>query len=297
MRSELDLLVDGYLAHLKVERGLSPRTIEAYAGDLGAFAAFVSETKLDPESLAAPDISRYLVTLAGRGQSARSQARALSALRGFFKYAVDERLLPRSPMELVESPKLSRKLPVVLSEAEVNELLAAPPTDTPRGIRDRAMLATMYAAGLRVSELVGLKVGDIDLDAGFLYAFGKGSKRRIVPLGVVACDAVRRYYDEVRGRLAKASSTHVFVTDRGEGMSRQAFWQLVRRYALSAGIAKSISPHKLRHSFATHLLRHGADLRAVQTMLGHVDIATTQIYTHVLPDHVQAMHARYHPRG
>jgi integrase/recombinase XerD len=293
----VDLLVDGYLAHLKVERGLAPKTIEAYSCDLGRFAALLDETGVALEDADAGTVAAFLVSLSKAGLSARSQARYLSALRGFFKYCVAEKELKRDPTELVEGPKLSRRLPAVLSRAEVLRILDAPDETQRRGIRDAAMLSVMYAAGLRVSELTNLVLGDLNLEAGFVAAFGKGDKRRIVPLGEVAVEKTERYLAEVRGGWAKPSEAAVFVTGRGRRMTRQGFWKLVKRYAAAAGITKKISPHKLRHSFATHLLLGGADLRAVQTMLGHVDIATTQVYTHVTGEHLNRMHERYHPRG
>ncbi len=293
----MDLLVDLYLGHLKVERGLAPKTVEAYARDLARFAALLEKTGVALEDADAGTIAAFLVSLSKAGLSARSQARYLSSLRGFFKYCLSEKELKRDPTDLVEGPKLSRRLPAVLSRAEVVRLLDAPDESTRRGARDAAMLAVMYAAGLRVSELVNLELGDLNLEAGFVAAFGKGQKRRIVPLGEVAVDKTRGYLAEVRGGWAKPSESAVFVTGRGRRMSRQGFWKLVKRYAAAAGITKSISPHKLRHSFATHLLLGGADLRAVQTMLGHADIATTQVYTHVTGDHLSRMHERYHPRG
>jgi integrase/recombinase XerD len=293
----VDLLVDAYLAHLKVERGLGARTIEAYARDLSGFAALLDGHHVALCDADAGTIAAYLVSLSQSGLTARSQARHLSSLRGFFKYCVAEKELKRDPTELVEGPKLSRRLPSVLSRDEVLRLLSAPDETTPRGIRDAAMLSTMYAAGLRVSELTNLALGDLNLEAGFVAAFGKGDKRRIVPIGEVAVEKTAVYLRDVRGLWAKPGARAVFVTGRGGPMTRQGFWKLVKRYAAAAGIVKKISPHKLRHSFATHLLLGGADLRAVQTMLGHADIATTEVYTHVTGEHLNRMHARYHPRG
>jgi integrase/recombinase XerD len=293
----VDLLLDAYLDHLKVERGLSPLTVEAYAHDLGTFAAYLGEEGIAVGDADLTAVAGYLLSLSDAGQSARSQARRLSSLRGFFRYLVAERHMPRDPTELVDGPRLGRRLPGVLTVEEVARLLEAPPAGTPRGVRDRAMLQTMYAAGLRVSELCGLELGDVNLEAGFVAAFGKGRKRRVVPLGEVARDAIGAYLAEVRGRWAREGERRLFVTHRGRGMTRQGFWKLIKRYAAGAGITKALSPHKLRHSFATHLLLGGADLRAVQTMLGHADIATTQIYTHVTGDHLAQAHAKYHPRG
>ncbi len=297
MAEDRDMHVDAYLVHLKVERGVSPATIDAYARDLCAFTAYAAEQGLAIDQIGEHAIPGFLVGLSKRGLSARSQARTLSAVRGFFRWLVRERILVRDPTELVERPRLGRRLPVVLTREEVLRLLDAPDASTPRGLRDAAMLHTMYAAGLRVSELVTLELGDVHLESGFVAAFGKGRKRRVVPIGAVARDLVTRWL-EARPRFAsKGASRSLFLTHHGRPMTRQGFFKNVKRYAAAAGIVKSVSPHKLRHSFATHLLAGGADLRAVQTMLGHADIATTQIYTHVGGDHLRRMHARHHPRG
>lgn len=289
--------IDAYLDHLKVERGLGPKTLEAYAADFVRFTAYLDKRNKSLANADAGTVSGALVELSQQGLCARSQARFVSALRGLYKYLVDEQLIARNPMELIESPKLNRKLPALLNADEVARLLAAPNQDNPRGLRDAAMLHTMYAAGLRVSELVRLQLADLDLRAGFLVAFGKGRKRRLVPLGEPARDAIEAYLSRVRGRWAKPGERCVFVTSRGGCMTRQAFWKLIKSYAREAGISKTISPHMLRHSFATHLLLGGADLRVVQTLLGHADITTTQIYTHLTGQHLKQMHQRYHPRG
>jgi integrase/recombinase XerD len=241
-------------------------------------------------------ISGWLLQLSRRRLSARSQARHLSAARGLFKWLLAEREIKRDPTELVDSPKLLSKLPNVLTRAEVAGLLALPDMQTRRGRRDSAMLHTMYAAGLRVSELVTLELGDTNLEGGFVQVLGKGDKRRIVPLGVPARKRIEAWLAD-RGAWARPNEAALFVTPRGGAMTRQGFWKLIKRYARAAGIDKPISPHKLRHSFATHLLLGGADLRAVQMMLGHADIGTTQVYTHVTGDHLGRMHERYHPRG
>jgi integrase/recombinase XerD len=289
--------IDAYLDHLRVERGLGRLTIEAYASDLARYVRELDRQGRTPANADAGAISGVLVALTQTGIAARSQARFLSSLRGFYKYLLTERLLKLSPMAVVESPRLSRKLPNLLSEAEVLRLLATPDLAQPRGVRDAAMLHTLYAAGLRVSELVQLGLGDIDLAGGLLAAFGKGRKRRLVPLGEFAQESLARYMRDVRGLWAHAAEVRLFVTRRGTGMTRQAFWKNIKSYARAAGIQKDVSPHMLRHSFATHLLAHGADLRVVQTLLGHADISTTQIYTHVSSEHLRRMHERYHPRG
>jgi integrase/recombinase XerD len=291
------LVVDEWLAHLEVERGLARRTIAAYATDLAKLFRYLDEAKIALEDVDDAVISGFLVSVARAGVGARSQARYLSTLSGFFGYLVAERRLPVDPTELVDGPRLHPKLPQVLSRGEILRLLEAPAGDHPNRVRDRAMLHTMYAAGLRVSELVSLELAELNLETGFVSAFGKGGKRRVVPLGQVACAHVERYLAEVRPRYAPPSERAVFVTTHKKPMTRQAFWKLVKGYAAAAGITKPISPHKLRHSFATHLLLGGADLRVVQTLLGHADIATTQVYTHVGGEHLRASHERYHPRG
>lgn len=297
--SDDDQLLDAWLAHLRVEKGLSPRSVEAYATDLVRFAVFVrQELQRGFCDIEGGDVAAWMIALSKEGLAARAQARKLSALRGFYKYLVAERRVKNDPTKLVTGPRLPRKLPHVLTFPEVEALLSAPETSTPRGVRDRAMIQLLYASGLRVSELVNLKVTDVDLDQGMLAAFGKGEKRRLVPFGEVAREALLLYLQTVRGTFTKGRAANdLFVTHFGSAMTRQGFWKLLKRYALVAGIDRPISPHKLRHSFATHLLERGADLRAVQTMLGHADIVTTQIYTHVTVAHLQAAHARFHPRG
>jgi integrase/recombinase XerD len=294
---ELAALVDAFLDHLKVERALSPRTIAAYATDIAAFAATAEEAGAAADAIRPDLVTEHLVRLSKRGISRRSQARALSALRTMFRYLREQKLLAADPTEDVSAPKMTRTLPVVLAVPEVERLLAAPPLSTPRGFRDAAMLHTMYAAGLRVSELVGLKLADVDLEAGFLAVTGKGEKRRLVPLGEWAIAFIRRYLEIVRPLWARPGEPAMFLTHWRRPMTRQGFWLIVKRYARAAGIAKPLSPHKLRHSFASHLLDRGADLRSVQAMLGHVDISTTQIYTHVSTARIAEVHRERHPRG
>lgn len=294
--AEDDRWVDLYLSHLTVERGHGPRTLSAYASDLKRFRAQLPES-ISFATLDAGAISGALAALARSGLGARSQARLLSTLRGLYRFARDEKMCSTSPFALVRSPKIVRRLPSLLSEEEILRLLAAPNLAQSRGLRDAAMLHTMYAAGLRVSELVGLKLSDLHLEHGYLTAFGKGRKRRLVPLGAPACSMIVRYFNEVRGQVAKSGEACVFVAEHGRGLTRQAFWKTVRAYGIEAGIAKRLTPHTLRHSFATHLLQGGADLRVVQTLLGHSDIGTTQIYTHVSAQHLRKLHARCHPRA
>ncbi len=291
-----DLALDAYLVHLKVERGLGAKTIEAYARDLAGLGAFLAEEGATLDEVDAATVGAWVLALSARGLSARSQARHLSAARGLFRHLVRERALKVDPTALIDSPRLLRKLPRVLDRAEVARLLAQPDPANPRGRRDAAMLHTMYAAGLRVSELVGLPRGDVNLENGFLQVLGKGDKRRVVPLGRPAVRRIEAYLPD-REAWARPGARALFVTSRGGPMTRQGFWKLVKRYARGAGVDKPISPHKLRHSFATHLLLGGADLRAVQTMLGHADIATTQVYTHVTGEHLGQVHEKHHPRG
>ncbi len=297
MASSFDLQVDRYLAHLKVERGLSALTLEAYATDLARFGEHLETEGEGVEGVGAEVLAGFLVGLAHAGVGARSQARYLSSIRGFFKHLLREGERKSDPSELLEAPKIARRLPHVLSREEVLRLLDAPEGDKPNRVRDRAMLQTMYAAGLRVTELVTLRTADLNLEAGFVNAFGKGERRRVVPLGAVAREAIEVYLRDIRPKWAKSATAELFLTSRGKPMTRQAMWKNIKGYALKVGIDKEISPHKLRHSFATHLLVGGADLRAVQTMLGHADISTTQIYTHVSGEHLARMLSLYHPRG
>ncbi len=292
-----DGALDDYIQHLRVERGLSQHTVDGYARDLARFGDRLEDENIALAKIDEGTVAGYLVSLSQKGLSARTQARALSAIRGFFRFLVQEGWHSRDPTELLEGPRLLRRLPDVLNRDEVLRLLQTPSGDKPNRVRDRAMLHTMYAAGLRVTELVDLDLGDVNLAEGFVSALGKGNKRRIVPIGEHARVAMAQYLSEVRPKWARPASRACFVTARGKAMTRQGFWRIVKKYARAAGISKDISPHKLRHSFATHLLAGGADLRSVQTMLGHADISTTQIYTHVTGDHLRKMHERYHPRG
>ena len=292
-----DQAVDAFLAHLRVERGASPHTIEGYARDLGRWREFLDDEPIALDRAELMHVAGFLVQLAREGLAARSQARALSALRGLHGWLVRERMAAADPTELIDRPKLARRLPQVLGVEEVQRLLAAPRGDKGNRVRDRAMLHTMYAAGLRVSELVHLDLNDLNLEAGFLSAFGKGRKRRIVPIGEIAQEHLGRYLSEVRPKWAKPGSRAVFLTSRGGPLTRQACWKNVKKYAAEAGIGKTVYPHELRHSFATHLLLGGADLRVVQTLLGHADIATTQIYTHVTGARLHELMERHHPRG
>lgn len=294
----IDVWTDAYLDHLRVERGLAKLTIVAYASDLQRFTAALDQAGCSSlDEVDSGMLSGVLVRLSRAGLGARSQARFLSSVRGLFKYLVEEGALSDNPLDLVDAPKLARKLPTLLTEAEVTRLLLAPDLGVPVGLRDAAMIHTMYASGLRVSELVGLQMGEVDLRAGVVAAFGKGRKRRLVPFGEVTGQLLRRYIEEVRPRWVDQGQAHIFLSGRRRPLTRQAFWKTLKRYGAVAGISKNLKPHMLRHSFATHLLSGGADLRVVQTLLGHADISTTQIYTHVSGQRLKTIHGRYHPRG
>lgn len=287
--------IDAYLDHLRVERGLQPNTVSSYAVDLAKLAAFAEHSGVaDSGALDPVVLTRFFVALDRQGLGARSAARHLSAVRGLCHFLIAERQLTADPMALIATPKIGRRLPNVLTFDEVSRLLGAPRPDHPRGIRDRTMLTLMYAAGLRVSELCALRLADVDRQAGFVSVLGKGGKRRLVPIGDVALAALDTY-------LAQAPKTvsagPMFISSWGRPLTRQAFWKIVLKYARQVGITKPISPHKLRHSFATHLLEGGADLRSVQAMLGHANIATTEIYTHISPEHVWRAHRKAHPRA
>lgn len=291
--------LDLFMNHLKVERNLSRNTLDAYAGDLGKLVDFAGQKGRKGFSDVTPmDLVGFLKKLHRQGLSVRSQARLLSALRTCYRFLVSEGICKGDPTHEIEMPKMTRKLPEFLSIEEVDDLLSQPPVDIPRGLRDRAMLETLYATGLRVSELVQLRLENIDRRLGCVRALGKRRKERLVPLGDQALDAIGRYLEEAREKLLSGRrSAFLFVTSRGRGMTRQAFWKNLKRYAAAAGISKNISPHKLRHSFATHLLERGADLRSVQAMLGHADIATTEIYTHVNATRLRKVYDRFHPRA
>jgi integrase/recombinase XerD len=295
----LDPALDLFLVHVRVEKGLSANSVEAYARDLRRWIdALAAEGLGDWSDVRREHLLAHLTALARRGISPRSQARALSAIRSFHRLLVAEKVAARDPTENVDAPRTGRALPKLLSRAEIDGLLAAPSPRTAPGCRDRAMLEVLYATGLRVSELVSLSVNDVRLETRMLVARGKGSKERIVPLGAPAAEALRAYVASARPRLLHGrTSKDLFVTPRGGRMTRQGFWKLLNRHARAAGIARRISPHKLRHSFATHLLEGGADLRSVQAMLGHADIATTQIYTHVDRSHVKRLYEKHHPRA
>jgi len=295
----LEALLDRFADGLWLEDGLARNTLDSYRRDLRLFGRWL-QTGRDRALLEAEraDVLAYLAHRFERKGKASSSARLLSSLKRFYRFALRENLLQRDPTLDVDAPRQARRLPKSLTEADVEGLLAVPETNTPLGLRDRAMLELLYASGLRVSELVSLSITQLSLDMGVVRTLGKGSKERLVPVGEEALAWIRRYTGEARPALLEGRSAEaLFVTRRAEPMTRQAFWQLIKRYALRAGIAGSISPHTLRHAFATHLLNHGADLRVVQMLLGHADISTTQIYTHVARERLKQLHAKHHPRG
>jgi integrase/recombinase XerD len=293
-------MVERFADTLWLNNGLARNTLESYRRDVTQFAAWLDSAsgKALLEAGTA-DLQRHLAwRMESKGAKPRTTGRLVSSLKRFFQFAVREGLRADDPAVDLESPKLPRSLPKSLSEAEVESLLAAPDVASAQGLRDRAMLETLYASGLRVSELVGLKTVQVSLDMGVVRVLGKGSKERLTPLGEEAVAWIVRYQKEGRPQLLGArKSDALFVTARGTPMTRQAFWALVKRHASKAGIGRAISPHTLRHAFATHLINHGADLRVVQLLLGHSDISTTQIYTHVARERLKALHRKHHPRG
>ena len=294
----LDDWIDRYLHHLIVEKGLSRNTIEAYARDLRGYSAFLEgPAGSDPLTVSSDKIIYYFKLLRTEKLSPRSLARNISALKGFYKFLLQEGVLEENPLRHLRTPRVIPRLPEILTVGDIEQIIAQVKAEKPLGLRDRAMLEILYATGLRVSELVHLSVHDVDLEVGYLRTKGKGSKERIVPIGRAAIRALKDYLQGSRQvSAAKAEGQTLFLGRAGRGITRQGFWKLLRRYASAAGIRKKISPHTLRHSFATHLLEGGADLRSVQSMLGHADIATTQIYTHVSRDHLKRVHQKYHPR-
>jgi integrase/recombinase XerD len=295
----MDQLLDQFLHYLVVEKGLSKNTIEAYGHGLNRFLNHLSEKGVrEWVKVTKFDVKAFLLFLKRQGLSTKTVVRNLVAIRTFFKFLVQEGALEVNPVEELESPKLAKTLPKILSLKEVEQLLEQPNPQTPIGMRDRAMLELLYATGMRVSELTQLPINQINLEGGYVLVYGKGSKERMVPLGREAMRWVDLYLKTARDKLAKGKeSPYLFINRSGKGMSRQRFWKTLKAYGLRAGIRKRISPHLLRHSFASHLLERGADLRSVQIMLGHVDISTTQIYTHVTGERLKKVHQRYHPRG
>jgi integrase/recombinase XerD len=291
-------LIDRFLDAIWAERGLSKNTLEAYRRDLTKLLLWLGQRDKTLITATRDDLLALLAGEVSGGRSPRSLSRYLSGYRQFYRWLVRERIISADPSALIESPKQGRGLPKALSEEQVEALLEAPDTGTHLGLRDRAMLELMYATGLRVSELCNLQLSNINKNQGVIRIIGKGQKERLVPLGLEAADWLEKYFMDGRPLFLKGSnSSYVFLTNRKTGLTRQAFWYMIRRNCLQAGIQKKISPHMLRHSFATHLLNHGADLRVVQLLLGHSDLSTTQIYTHIARQGLKRLHETHHPRG
>ena len=291
-------VIDAYLDHLRVERRLAAHTLESYARDLAALAAYAAGAGRTVESLDRQALEAFVREQRGRGLAPRSVARAVAAVRGFYRFLVLDRRLDSSPADDLRPPRAWPALPTFLSIADVDTLIAQPDLTTALGVRDRAMIELLYATGLRVSELVGVRLADLHLDEHYLTCIGKGSKERIVPIGEQATDWIRTYAAQTRRALLKGrASPRLFLNARGGSLSRVGFWKILKQHARTAGLPRTLSPHVLRHSFATHLLERGADLRAIQLMLGHADLSTTQIYTHVLEARLRTVYDRFHPRA
>ncbi|MCW8962815.1 MAG: site-specific tyrosine recombinase XerD [Gammaproteobacteria bacterium] len=298
MNPDDEALIDGFIDRLWMERGLSQNTLTSYRSDIAAFARWLHQQHASLATAKRSQLQSYLAQRIADNAKPRSTARLLSSLRRLFRFMCREGIREDDPSALVESPKLGRSLPKSLSESDIEALLLSPDVATSLGLRDRAMLELMYASGLRVSEIVTLTMDQMSMQRGLLRLLGKGDKERLVPMGEEAQEWLQRYLDQARADLLKSKrSDAIFVTARGQAMTRQAFWYMIKRSAKKAGISTALSPHTLRHSFATHLLNHGADLRVVQMLLGHSDLSTTQIYTHVARERLKQLHAAHHPRG
>jgi integrase/recombinase XerD len=294
-------LIDTFIDALWLADGLAKNTLAGYRSDLSLFANWLAARQATLTSIHGAEVNAYLAHLHTRdgGIKSASQRRLMASMKRFYLWLLDQGRIPSDPLRDIEKPKPIQRFPKTLAEKQVSDLLDAPDTNTPLGLRDRAMLELLYATGLRVSELIGLRLFELSLNDNVVRVLGKGAKERLVPLGEIAADWLTRYLAEARGDLLGAkTSDAIFVTQRGTGMTRQMFWTLIKKYALHAGIPqRQISPHVLRHAFATHLLNHGADLRVVQLLLGHADISTTQIYTHVARERLKQLHQQHHPRG
>ena len=291
------MTIDATLIYLRDVRRMSPNTVSGYARDLAALATFAEKRGVDVNTLERRDLEAFVRSLMASGLSPRSVARTVACVRGFYKFTAVEDKRDGSPADDLRAPRAWPALPKFLSLEEVDRLLAQPEATTPRGLRDKALIEVLYATGLRVSELLSLKMNNLHLDEGYLTCVGKGSKERIVPIGNEAAECVRRYMSQGRGALLHRASTWLFVNARDGGpLSRVGFWKVLKDYGIRAGITRELSPHVLRHSFATHLLERGADLRSIQVMLGHADLSTTQIYTHVLEARLRTVYDRFHPR-
>ncbi len=295
----MDQLSQQYIDHLLIEKGLSNNSIESYSHDLSVYIDFLYKNKINNiEQSDAASILSWIIDLKKKGLSAKSRARHIITIRGFYKFLIKEKLISFDPVKNIDIPKTGLALPEVISTSEMSLLLDSVDTANPRGLRNAAMLEILYGAGLRVSELVSMKMENINLEASFIRVFGKGSKERVVPIGSYAIEKTRNWIMHGRPLILKnMPSYYLFVARAGKPMTRQGFWKLLKKYSRASGISKKITPHTFRHSFATHLLEGGADLRSVQTMLGHSDISTTQIYTHVSRDYLKKMHKKFHPRG
>jgi len=295
----MDALLDSFLSYLAVEKGLSENTLESYGRDVKKFIEHLKKEKVAAiTEVKYRHIADFLTHSKEKGFTATTIVRSIVSIRQFFKYLIIEKLIAEDPASQIKTPKMKKSIPGVISLDDVETLLGAPDESTPEGLRDSAMLEVLYATGIRVSELIGLKLNDVNFDHGYVIVYGKGSKERIVPVGEKAREKMLSYLADARPLILKSRDAKaLFVTRRGSGMTRQGFWKLIKNYGLKAGISKKISPHTLRHSFATHLLERGADLRTIQIMLGHSDISTTQIYTHVESERLKEIHKKYHPRS
>ncbi len=296
---EFEEIYEKYIQYLLVEKGLSRNTIIAYSSDIWQYISFLKDKGIvEPDEIDHFIIRSYLMELNRRGIEQRSIARKLAVIRNFHRYMLKEGFSEKDPSVVVDSPKIKRNLPDVLTYDEVLRILNSPDISSPLGSRDAAMIELMYASGLRVTELVTLTMNQIDLELGYIRIMGKGSKERIVPIGDEALEKIRHYIQNFRGKILNGKkSSYLFITSRGRKITRQSFWMRLKMYAKRAGISRRITPHMIRHSFATHLLQGGADLRSVQMMLGHTDISTTQIYTHITRERLREIHKRYHPRS
>ncbi len=295
----MDDLLDSFLSYLVVEKGLSENTLESYGRDLKKFLLFIKSRGItSAREIKYGDILDFMTRSREEGLNATTIVRSMVSVKQFFKYLLAEKVLSDDPTAHIKTPKMKKAIPGVISLDDVESILGAPDESTPEGLRDAAMLEILYATGIRVSELIGLKLNDVNFELGFVVVYGKGSKERVVPIGDKAREKLLSYLRDSRPSLLKGREAKaLFVTRRGAGMTRQGFWKIIKAQALKAGVTKKISPHTLRHSFATHLLERGADLRTIQVMLGHSDISTTQIYTHVESERLKEIHKKYHPRS
>ena len=296
----MQMFLKEYLAHIKLEKNLSKNTVSSYKNDITAFISYLkNKGKEDPSIISSNDIGGFFKTLNELGLSGSSSARYFSSLKGFFLYLLKNKYILKNPIEKITAPKIAKRLPGVLDVNEIDKILSAPEVNDKLGLRDKAILELFYACGTRVSELIDLKVNDLFFDDEIIRVFGKGSKERLIPIGSSAINWVGEYIKKSRPLLMKKSKSenNLFLNSRGSKLSRMGVWKIIDRYVKEAGIEKEVHPHTFRHSFATHLLEGGADLRAVQEMLGHADISTTQIYTHVDRDYIKQIHKQYHPRG